>query len=126
MKQWVLMHMLDFESVAETFFSQWIMYAPLGWTGSKPNLWQVFLNNSLVLGALIRSSTLDERHCLMMMPYGHFSLILQSIRLESGTGPPLSPGSQFNMWCYILETFTVRKTKKIKKIISEYVWEGRK
>lgn len=43
--------MLDLESVAKPFLSQWVMHVPKGWTGSELKLWPIFLNNILVLGS---------------------------------------------------------------------------
>lgn len=71
----VLMHMLDWQPVAKPFLSQRDTRVPKGWTGSELQLWPIFLNNVLVLYALIRSSILDARHW-SMTPRGLCSLIL--------------------------------------------------
>lgn len=57
--QQVLMHTLDFESVAKSFLSQRDTHIHQGWAGSELKPWPIFLNNVLALEALIRRSILD-------------------------------------------------------------------
>lgn len=51
---------LGFESVAQSFLTQWEPRVPKGWTGSELKRWPVFLNNVLLLKALIKR-VLDKR-----------------------------------------------------------------